>query len=576
MKPTAKSHFARSMGFVCLLVILVMLSISSSSFVTAQTFAVNTVAAGNTGELEFSGISFDAASQIYVTTTQTPAKFLKFLTTPVFTRSTSVTLATGEDNCPAIAVRGSFAYIVCAPGLGSGKILRRHVNNALAVDLGAAGSIDRTPAHERTLSMVFTDANYIYAVSTDIDSGIVRINLDTFTYRDTLQLTGLNSTSAIITSSASHIWGATNTTPIELYKIDVLVFTRFSTEIQALSAGDDGVDIGLADDGTYLYVGTAIAVPARVIKVRMSDMSRISAVTLNVGENIISGMTVNTITGFGYLSLDSVFPAKVVQFELSTMLRTDSASGPSTSSNAARSLLLNQNIYVLADGTTGTTNPGRILRFTIATTTTTLGPTTSSTTTSSTTTSSTTSSTTTSSTTTSTTTTSTTTSTTTTPVPPPPPPGFGEADDSLAIDGSTSVAIAAGVGAGLGAAMLITLLLVAKGVCGGAGAGASQVGGGSGSSSIAIPGDSSPQLHFQEAINKKNNSVGQHREEGSVSAQDLTEDVFEDRQGADVGDNNGAEYDHDHGDDAAQGFERPQPRFDEGDDASYNHGIEMQ
>ena len=50
-----------------------------------------------------------------------------------------------------------------------------------------------------------------------------------------------------------------------------------------LSTGENNA-YSMVTDGTYAYVGTDTS-PAKVVKVRLSDMSRVSALTLNTGEN---------------------------------------------------------------------------------------------------------------------------------------------------------------------------------------------------------------------------------------------------------------------------------------------------
>ncbi len=110
-------------------------------------------------------------------------------------------------------------------------------------------------------------------------------------------------------------------------------------------------------DGTFGYFGT-FTDPGRVVKVRLSDMTRVDAVTLNNGEGeVVSAVTDGT---FGYFGTYTD-PGQVVKVRLSDMTRVDAVT-------------LNDGEYTLfsavTDGTFGyfgtDTDPGQVVKVTLS------------------------------------------------------------------------------------------------------------------------------------------------------------------------------------------------------------------
>jgi hypothetical protein len=70
-------------------------------------------------------------------------------------------------------------------------------------------------------------------------------------------------------------------------------------------------------DGTHVYLGTS-TVPGRIVKVRMADLTRVDSLTLDSGENFISG-SVSDGT-FGYFGTFT-YPGKIVKVRLADLDR---------------------------------------------------------------------------------------------------------------------------------------------------------------------------------------------------------------------------------------------------------------
>ena len=86
---------------------------------------------------------------------------------------------------------------------------------------------------------------------------------------------------------------------------------------RALASGEN-IGQAIANDGTHLYVGTFTS-PARIVKVRMSDMVRIGAITLSANENEIIGMAVTGTTLWAVCNTD---PVRLIEINLTTFART--------------------------------------------------------------------------------------------------------------------------------------------------------------------------------------------------------------------------------------------------------------
>ncbi len=142
----------------------------------------------------------------------------------------------------------------------------------------------------------------------------------------------------------------TATSPGQVVKVRLSDMTRVSAV--TLDPGEDGL-LSAVTDGTFGYFGTN-TFPGRVVKVRLADMTRVDAVTLNNGEVFLrSAVTDGT---FGYFGTNTS-PGRVVKVRLSDMTRV----GAVTLNTDENSLL-----SAVGDGTFGyfgtDTSPGRVVR----------------------------------------------------------------------------------------------------------------------------------------------------------------------------------------------------------------------
>jgi len=110
----------------------------------------------------------------------------------------------------------------------------------------------------------------------------------------------------------------TNTSPGRVVKVMLSDFTRVGALI--LDSGENSLVSAVIDqpDG-FAYFGTDTS-PGRVIKVRLSDFTRVGALTLNNGENQLTSAVIDQPDGFAYFGTHTT-PGRVVKVRLSDFTR---------------------------------------------------------------------------------------------------------------------------------------------------------------------------------------------------------------------------------------------------------------
>jgi len=127
---------------------------------------------------------------------------------------------------------------------------------------------------------------------------------------------GENYARSMVTDG-TYAYVGTDTNPAKVVKIKLSDLSRVGSV--TLNSGEDNA-YSMVTDGTYAYVGTWTN-PAKVVKVRLSDLSRVGSVTLNSGENYALSMV--TDGTYAYVGTWTN-PAKVVKIKLSDLSRVGS------------------------------------------------------------------------------------------------------------------------------------------------------------------------------------------------------------------------------------------------------------
>jgi hypothetical protein len=117
--------------------------------------------------------------------------------------------------------------------------------------------------------------------------------------------------------------------PSSIIKIRLSDLTRVGTLV--LPSSDGAVASAAIDPGAgFGYFGTRAA-PGRIVRVRLSDFSRVDALTLAAGENDITALAIDAVSGFAFAGTNTT-PGIIAKVRLSDFTQT-----------AARTLLAGEN-----------------------------------------------------------------------------------------------------------------------------------------------------------------------------------------------------------------------------------------
>jgi hypothetical protein len=103
-----------------------------------------------------------------------------------------------------------------------------------------------------------------------------------------------------------------------IVKIRLSDFTR--VRALTLNDGETSLDSAIIDSASgFAYFGTGTA-PRVVVKIDLATFTRVGAVTLGLGEDVLSSAVIESVNGFGYFGT-STKPGKVVKLKLSDLTR---------------------------------------------------------------------------------------------------------------------------------------------------------------------------------------------------------------------------------------------------------------
>ncbi len=166
--------------------------------------------------------------------------------------------------------------------------------------------------------------------------------------------------SAVIDPGAGFAYVGTDTSPGRVVKIRLSDFTRVGA--LTLNAGEDNLESAVIDPGAGLaYFGTDTS-PGRVVKVRLSDFTRVGAITLNPGEDSLYSAVLDPGAGFVYFGTFTS-PGIVVKVRLSDFTRV-TALPLHTGENILFSAVIDPGGGFAYFGTI--TSPGRVIKVSLS------------------------------------------------------------------------------------------------------------------------------------------------------------------------------------------------------------------
>lgn len=121
---------------------------------------------------------------------------------------------------------------------------------------------------------------------------------------------------AIDTANGYGYFGAAISSPSRIVKVRLSDFTRVGAI--TMNSGEDMPGASFIDGG-YLYVAMRTT-PGKVVKIRLSDFSRVGALTLNTGENNPISVVHDAAAGMAYFGTRT-FPGRIVKVRLSDFTR---------------------------------------------------------------------------------------------------------------------------------------------------------------------------------------------------------------------------------------------------------------
>lgn len=180
-----------------------------------------------------------------------------------------------------------------------------------------------TPSLSR--GVIDSKGDYLYYAVFSAPGGVVKINAHTLACEGTLFLNHdeNNLYCALIDSTDQYAYFTTtrtdfgNTLPKKVVKVRLSDLTRVGAF--TFNAGEDVIEHAAIDSvGGFAYFGTMTS-PGIIIKVRLSDMTRAGTLTLNTGENRISQAVVDSAGGYAYFTTE--YPSQIIKVRLSDFTR---------------------------------------------------------------------------------------------------------------------------------------------------------------------------------------------------------------------------------------------------------------
>lgn len=227
-----------------------------------------------------------------------------------FSRVSALTLNIGEDEltCAVIDPVGGYAYF----GSFSNFF---HVAKVRLSDMTRVGGLYLNMGWSFMRSAVIDAANDVAYFGTGNSPGIVvKVRLSDMSLIGHLMLNQSGESdlfSAVIDTGNGFIYFGTETTNI--VKVRLSDFSRVGS--LHLSAGENNLMSGVIDtEKGFAYFGM-LGSPGVVVKVRLSDFTRVGILTLGAGENDLYSAVIDVAGGFAYFGTD--YSGKIIKVRLS-------------------------------------------------------------------------------------------------------------------------------------------------------------------------------------------------------------------------------------------------------------------
>jgi len=192
--------------------------------------------------------------------------------------------------------------------------------------------------------------------------GLTNSGSDTELLRTAAQKAGLGEDyfwPAVIDQSNGYAYFGTYTQPCQIVKVQLSDFTRVGK--LELSTGENECSSAVIDTANgYAYFGMGTQ-PGKIARVNLSSFTHDSTLTLDSGEDFLEAATIDTANGFAYFGTRTS-PGRVIKVNLSTFAR-DSAITLNAGENGLQSAGMDSSYIYFGTNT----SPGRVVRIDTAT-----------------------------------------------------------------------------------------------------------------------------------------------------------------------------------------------------------------
>jgi len=203
--------------------------------------------------------------------------------------------------------------------------------------------------------------NYLYAGLQTAPCKVVKIDLATFTKVATLEFSPDLSGNIIwdLAINGNYLYaclGVSNRRG-ELWKIDLTTFS-VADHFYFLNAGENDSS-GLAISGNFLYCSLWTPNPGKIVKVDLTTFTEVSTLTLALDENHL--MRLNIKDNYLYVDLQRV-PGQIVKVDLTTFTKVDTLTMAADENEPWSQAISGNNLYALLR-----TAPAKVVKVDLAT-----------------------------------------------------------------------------------------------------------------------------------------------------------------------------------------------------------------
>ncbi|MDP3244857.1 MAG: hypothetical protein Q8M83_04355 [bacterium] len=150
---------------------------------------------------------------------------------------------------------------------------------------------------------------------------VVKLSTGDFYVLDSLDVSsdlnpgGYISSAVVDISGGFAYFGNRNINPGKIIKVRLSDFTKINTLV--LNAGEYDLTSAVIDSsGGFAYFGANTS-PGKIVKIQLSDFTRVGVLTLGAGENGLRSAVVDNTNHFAYFSTNNVYPGIIIKIQLS-------------------------------------------------------------------------------------------------------------------------------------------------------------------------------------------------------------------------------------------------------------------